>query len=74
MKGWSAYLRAAVVGFAVVEGGRALYRHRDKLKTECKRLLDAEGLKGLTSDLSLGKILNSVNSLRNVANQLGRFK
>lgn len=81
MKGWSAYLGAAVVGFAVVEGGRALYRNRDKIKRECEQLWDewerirgAGSIKDFVGDLSIGNILSSVNSVRGLVGQLGQFK
>lgn len=72
MKGLMVFLRVAVVGFALLAGGSALYRNRDKLRDSWKSLGGVEGLRGLTSRLPMGRLLDSAGSLRSLAGQLSR--
>ncbi len=74
MKGSLKYLEAAVIGFALLVGGRVLYDNRDRLKRSWRDIRKVEGLKDLTGDLSVGKILSSVGQIRNLANQFGHIK
>ena len=74
MKGLLAFLRVAVVGFALLAGGRALYQNRDKLKGEWKTLGGSEALRGVADNLTVGKLLGSAGSLKNLAAQLSRQK
>ena len=74
MKDSLAYLRAAAVGFALFAGGMALYRNRDRLKKNWKRVSSVENLKDLSGDLSVGKLVSSVGSIRELANQFAHLK
>ena len=74
MKGLLVFLRVAVVGFAVLAGGRALYRNRDKLKGDWRRVGGVEGLKSLPSKVTARNLLGSIGSIRNLATQYGRMK
>jgi hypothetical protein len=74
MKGLLVFLRVAVIGFAVLAGGRALYRNRDKLKGSWKSAGGVETLKNYTNRLTVGRLLGSAGSLKNLAGQLARFK
>jgi hypothetical protein len=74
MKELLAFLRVAVVGFAVLAGGRALYRNRDKLKRDWTSFGGFEGVKGLTDNLNVGKLLGSAGSFKNLASQFTRQK
>jgi hypothetical protein len=74
MKGFLGLLRLAVVGFALVAGGRALYRNKDKLKGNWKAVGGVGGLKGYTDKLSVGKLLQSVGPLKNLVSQVTRLK
>jgi len=68
------YLRAAVVGFALIVGGRALYENRDLLRRSWKSLGGLEWLKDSEGNLSVGKVLGSVSQIREIANQLSHLK
>ena len=59
-------LKFVIVGVAVVAGARALYRQKDKVKEGWKTVKETD-LKGYASKLSVGKVLDSVGSLRNLA-------
>lgn len=74
MIGLRGLLRVAVVGFAVIVGGKALYQERDRLMTGWRDLVDGEKLKDLTEDLSVAKLLGLVGSLREYAGQFARLK
>jgi hypothetical protein len=74
MKGLLVFLRVAVVGFALLAGGRALYRNRDKLKGTMKAVGSGEALKSYADGFSVAKLLGSVGSVKNLVGQLGRFK
>ena len=74
MKGLLAFLRVAVVGFALLAGGRALYRNRDKVKGNWKAIGGSEVLKGYAGRLSVGRLLGSAGSLKNLVGQVARFK
>jgi hypothetical protein len=74
MRGLLAVLKVVVVGFALLAGGRALYRNRDKVKGDWKKLGGFGGAKDLTGRLSASKLLGSVGSLKNLAGQFSRSK
>ena len=59
-------VKIVVVGVAVAAGARALYRQRDKVKEGWKTVKEGD-LKEYASKLSVGKLLQSVGSLRNLA-------
>ncbi len=74
MKGLLVFLRVAVIGFAVLAGGRALYRNRDKFRGSWKSVGGVAALKGYTDRLTVGRLLGSAGSLKNLTGQLARFK
>jgi hypothetical protein len=74
MKGLMVFLRVAVIGFALLAGGRALYRNRDKLKGGWKAIRGGEVLKGYADKLTVGRLLGSAGSLKNLVGQATRFK
>jgi hypothetical protein len=74
MKGLLVFLRVVVVGFAVLAGGRALYRNRDKLKGSWRNSGGLKSLKSYANRLSLGKLLGSAGSIKNLVGQVARFK
>ncbi len=67
MKRLLACLWAVVVGFALFAAGRAAYQNRGKLQRECERIREPGGVKDTLGDLSLGKVLNSVGWIKNIA-------
>ena len=74
MKGSLNLLKAVMVGFALLAGGRVLYENRDRIKRSWKNLGDLEGVQDLGSNLSVGKILGSVGQIRDIVNQFSRLK
>jgi hypothetical protein len=74
MKGLLVFLRVAVVGVAVLAGGRALYRNRDKLKGSLMAAGGASALKSYANRFSVARLLGSAGSLKNLVGQVARSK
>lgn len=65
-------LRFVVVGFALLVGGRVLYRNRDRLKREWRTSGRLKSLGNLSARLSPRGILGSVGPFRNLTGQPAR--
>ena len=73
MKGLMGFLKVGVIGFAVVAGGVAAYRYRDKLAGTWKNLKSIEGVKGHAGKLALDRIFGSVPPLKPFRNLVGQY-
>jgi hypothetical protein len=67
-------LKFAVIGFALLAGGRTLYRNRERLRGDWKRFSGVKGLKGIGRRLSVGNLLRSAGPVRSLAGQFSRTK
>jgi len=74
MKGMLGLLKMATIVFALVAGGRALYRHKDKLIETWKTVGGVEGIKGYADKLSVSKLLESVGPLKGLVGQVTHLK
>ena len=67
-------VKVGVIGFAVVAGGVAAYRYRDKLAGTWKSLKNIESIKGHAGKLSLGRISELVPPLKDLVGQYAHLK
>lgn len=66
MKGFMGLLKIGVIGFALVAGGVAAYRYKDRLAGTWKSRKAIESLKQYADRLSVGKIFDSAAFLKNI--------
>jgi hypothetical protein len=74
MKGMLGVLKFATIAFALVAGGRALYRHKDKVMETWNALGGVEGIKGYADKLSVSKLLEAVGPLKGLVSQMTHLK
>ena len=71
MKWFLVFLRVAVVGIALLAGGRALYHNRDKLKRDWRTRVGSEGLRSLIGKLSMSRLRGHAGSFKALAGRRG---
>jgi hypothetical protein len=74
MKALLGILKFAVIGFALLAGGRTLYRNRNRLGGDWMRFSGVKGQRGIGRRLSVSNLLRSAGPVRNLAGQFSRVK
>jgi hypothetical protein len=74
VKGHMGLVKVGVIGFAVVAGGVAAYRYRDKLSGTWKSLKSIESIKGHAGKLSFDRISELVPPLKDLVGQYAHLK
>ena len=67
-------LKVGVIGFALLAGGLAAYRYRDKVAGTWKNLKGIEGMRGHAGKLSVDRFAEAVAPLKDLSGQLSRLK
>lgn len=66
VKGFMGLLKVGVIGFALIAGGVAAYRYKDRLAGTWKSRKGIESLKGYADRLSVGRLLDSAAFIKNL--------
>jgi hypothetical protein len=74
MKGMLGLLKVAMIGFALVAGGRALWKNKDKVMKTWNTLGGVEGIKGYADKLSVSKLIETIGPLKGLVSQMTHLK
>lgn len=74
VKGHMGLVKVGVIGFAVLAGGVAVYRYKDKLAGTWKSLKSIESIKGHAGKLSFDRISELVPPLKDLVGQYAHLR
>jgi hypothetical protein len=74
VKGYTGLVKVGVIGFAVIAGGVAAYRYRDKLTSTWRSLKSIESIKGHAGKLSFDRISELVPPLKDLVGQYAHLR